>query len=461
MALPLGRVLTSPGASGRFINKRFRPSEKGFGQQPDKRKAIQVQFKAIRGFKDILPSQVGTWNRIESAGKRIFELFGYQEIRIPILEKAELFARGIGEDTDIVAKEMYTLTDRKGNRLAMRPEATASILRAYIENKLYEGHTVRKLFAIGPMFRYERPQKGRRRQFHQIDVEIIGDPGPRSDSELIYMIMYFFSSLGLHDLVLYVNSLGCLDCRAPFRGELKAHLKKYGADLCPDCHIRMETNPLRVFDCKVERCNQVIKNAPSMLGFLCSDCAHHFDALKAHLKELDVDFDVNSHLMRGLDYYTRTTFEVQTQELGAQNAIAGGGRYDRLMKDFGGPDTPAIGFAIGVERVVELLQEQGDSREQGPDLFLVPLGKEAENKAFVWLQELRKAGLKCEMEYTSLGLKTQMRHADRLKARRVLIVGEDELGKGQGILRDMLTKEQIELPLDNVVNELLRLREKS
>ena len=420
-----------------------------------------MQFKAIRGFRDILPSQVGIWNRIESEGKRIFEVFGYQEIRVPILEKAELFARGIGEDTDIVSKEMYTLTDRKGNQLAMRPEATASILRAYIENKLYEGHPVQKLFMIGPMFRYERPQKGRRRQFHQIDVEIVGDLGPRSDSELIYMIMYFFSALGLHDLVLYVNSLGCLNCRAPFRGELKDYLKKYAADLCPDCQIRMETNPLRVFDCKVERCNQVIKNAPSMLDFLCHDCARHFDALKAHLKELDVDFVVNSHLMRGLDYYTRTTFEVQTQELGAQNAIAGGGRYDRLMKELGGPDTPAIGFAIGVERVVELLEEQGDSSEAGPDLFMASLGKEAENKAFIWLQELRRAGLKCEMEYRSSGLKNQMRHADRLKARKVLIVGEDELRNGKGILRDMLTKEQTDLPLDNVVDELLRLREKN
>jgi len=336
-----------------------------------------LQYKAVKGFKDILPYQVGTWNRIESEAKRIFELFGYREIRIPVLEKAELFARGIGQDTDIVSKEMYTLKDRKGNYLAMRPEATASVMRAYIEHKLYNVYPIQKLFTIGPMFRYERPQKGRRRQFHQINVEIIGDPGPRSDSELIFMIMHLFSSLGLNDLILNVNSLGCLNCRGPFRTELKDYLKRYYAHLCPDCQTRMETNPLRVFDCKVETCNQIIKDAPSMLDFLCNECADHFDSVRSYLEELKLDFVVNSHLMRGLDYYTRTTFEVQ--------------------------------------------------------------------------------GLKCEMEYRSLGLKTQMKHADRLNACKVLIVGEDELIKGKGIVRDMVSKEQIEIPLDNLVDELIGL----
>lgn len=420
-----------------------------------------MQYKAIRGFKDILPDQVGTWNRIESEAKRIFGLFGFMEIRIPMLEKAELFARGIGQDTDIVSKEMYTFRDRRGTSVAMRPEATASILRACIEHKLYEGYPVLKLFTIGPMFRYERPQKGRSRQFHQINAEIIGDPGPRSDSELIFMLMWFFSSLGLHDLILNVNSLGCPRCRGPFRAELTGYLKRYSEQLCPDCQRRMETNPLRVFDCKVETCNQVVKGAPSMLDFLCNDCTHHFDSLMEYLKALDIDFVINPHLMRGLDYYTRTTFEVQTQELGAQNAIVGGGRYDKLMKEFGGPDSPAIGFAIGTERVVELSGEHTAQKEKGPDVFLAPLGKGAEDKAFMWLQELRKGGLRCEMEYRSLGLKTLMRRADRLKARKVLIVGEEELIRGKGILRDMVTKEQREVPLENVVDELIRFKETS
>jgi histidyl-tRNA synthetase len=421
------------------------------------RREILLQYKAVKGFKDILPSEVGTWNMIESEAKRVFGLFGFNQIRIPMVENAELFARGIGQDTDIVSKEMYTLKDRKGNFLAMRPEATASVMRAYLEHKLYHVYPVQKLFTIGPMFRYERPQKGRRRQFHQINVEIIGDPGPRSDSELIFMIMYLFSSLGFNELILNVNSLGCQKCRQPFRAELKRYLSRHFSDLCPDCQTRMETNPLRVFDCKVETCNQILQEAPSMLDFLCRDCDNHFNSVLSYLTQLQVGFVVNSHLMRGLDYYTRTTFEVQTKEWGGQNAVAGGGRYDNLMKEFGGPDNPAIGFAIGVERVVELLGENPSQGEQGPDLFLAPLGKEAEDKAFIWLQELRKVGLKCEMDYQSLGLKTQMRHADRLNAQKVLIVGDNELIKGEGILRDMVSKDQIEVPLDNLVDELIRL----
>jgi histidyl-tRNA synthetase len=420
-----------------------------------------LHYKAVRGFKDILPDQVGPWRRLEHEAKRIFELFGYREIRIPILESAELFTRGIGEDTDIVSKEMYTFRDRKGNQVAMRPEATASILRAFIEHKLYTGLPVHKVYTMGPMFRYERPQKGRRRQFHQIDVEIIGDPGPRSDSELISMIMQLFSSLGLDDLELHINSLGCPHDRGPFRSELKGYLKDYTSQLCQDCQERMETNPLRVFDCKVERCTEIMKDAPTMLDFLCDECAQHFASLKKYLTQLGMEYVVNSHLMRGLDYYTRTTFEVQTPELGAQNAIAGGGRYDNLMRDFGGPDTPAIGFAMGQERIVELLEAHAEADERGPDLFLAALGKEAEDRAFIWLQQLRNRGLWCEMEYQSSGLKAQIRHADRLNAERVLIVGDDELAKGMGILRDMSTKEQVGISLDTLVDEIAKIKERS
>jgi histidyl-tRNA synthetase len=418
-----------------------------------------LQYKALRGFKDILPDQMSAWRRLEEEAKRVFGLYGYREIRIPILESMELFTRGIGEATDIVSKEMYTFKDRRGTHVAMRPEATASILRAFIEQKLYTESPVNKVYTMGPMFRYERPQKGRRRQFHQIDVEIIGDPGPRSDAELISMIMQLFSSLGLNDLELHINSLGCPNDRGPFRTELKTYLKDYTSQLCPDCRERMKTNPLRVFDCKVERCIEIMKDAPTMLDSLCDECAGHFHSLEGHLKQLGLEYIVNSHLMRGLDYYTRTTFEVQTRELGAQSAIAGGGRYDNLMKDFGGPDIPAIGFAIGEERVVELLEERAEVSQHGPDIFLAALGEEAEDKAFVWMQELRKRGLWCEMEYQSSGLKAQMRHADRLNARKVLIVGDDELARGMGIIRDMSAKEQIEVPLDTMVEELVTMKE--
>jgi len=418
-----------------------------------------LRYRAVRGFKDILPDQMEPWRRLEEAARRVFELFGYREIRIPILENMELFARGIGEQTDIVSKEMYTFRDRKGNQLAMRPEATASILRAFIEHKLYTQYSANKVYAIGPMFRYERPQKGRSRQFHQIDAEIIGDPGPRSDSELIAMIMELFSSLGLDDLELHINSLGCPKGREPFRTELTSYLKQYKLQLCPDCQERMETNPLRVFDCKVERCIEIMQDAPTMLDFLCDECTEHFNSLKRYLEQLGMEYVVNAHLMRGLDYYTRTTFEIRTPELGAQNAIAGGGRYDNLMKDFGGPDTPAIGFAIGQERVVELLEEHVQGARQGPDVFLAALGTKAENRAFIWMQELRKQGIWCEMEYRSSGLKAQMRHADRLKAEKVLIVGDDELNRGMCVVRDMSTKEQVDVPLDALVDELAKTKE--
>jgi histidyl-tRNA synthetase len=425
------------------------------------RKELSLQYKAVRGFKDILPDQMGAWKKLEEEAKRVFGLYGYRELRIPVLESTELFARGIGEETDIVSKEMYTFQDRKGNHVAMRPEATASILRAFIEHKLYAESFVHKVYTMGPMFRYERPQKGRRRQFHQIDVEIIGDPGPRSDSELISMLMQLFSSLGLNDLELHINSLGCLHDRGPFRAKLKDYLKDYTSQLCPDCRERMETNPLRVFDCKVERCIEIMNDAPTMLNFLCDECAGHFNSLKRYLDQLGLAYVVNSHLMRGLDYYTRTTFEVQTRELGAQSAIAGGGRYDYLMMDFGGPDTPAIGFAIGEERVVELLEEHAGLNEPGPDIFLAVLGKKAEDTAFAWMHELRKRGLWCEMQYQSSGLKAQMRHADRLNAKRVLIVGDDELAKGMGIIRDMATKEQMEVSLGSVVDEVVAMKERS
>ena len=419
-----------------------------------------MQYSAVKGFKDILPDQVCVWNRIESEAKRVFELFGFREIRIPILEKADLFIRGIGQETDVVSKEMYTFQDRKGNYLAMRPEATASVLRAYIENKLFEGSAIQKLFTIGPMFRYERPQKGRRRQFHQINAEIIGDPGPRIDSELVYMIMLFFSSLGINDISLNINSLGCPVCREPFRIKLKDFLKDHYDELCPDCQRRMDTNPLRVFDCKVKSCNEVMEDAPVMLDFLCDNCSSHFNKLMTDLKGLNVDFVINSHLMRGLDYYARTTFEVQTKRLGAQNAIAGGGRYDGLIKELGGPDNPAIGFAIGMERVVEILNEDGLQKGDNIDIFMIPLGREAEDRTFIWVQRLREAGIKCDMEYKSLGLKAQMRHADRLNAKQVFIVGDDELVKGKGILRDMTTKEQFEIPLTDPVNEIMRIGKK-
>jgi len=415
-----------------------------------------LEFTAIKGFKDILPEKAEKWQVLESTTRRLFDAFGFQEIKPPLLERTELFSRSIGQETDIVSKEMYSFKDSKGRGLTLRPEATASVVRAYIQHRLYQGNPVQKLFTIGPMFRHERPQKGRFRQFHQINAEFFGDPGPKSDADIIIMAMYLFDSLGFDDLSLNLNSLGCPQCRPRFRRELKDYLWDKTDALCSDCRRRVQVNPLRVFDCKVEGCNQVVSGAPSVLEFLCETCKVHFEMLLSYLERLNIPFVLNHKLVRGLDYYNRTTFEIQTTRLGAQNAVLGGGRYDGLVKLLGGPDHPAIGFALGMERVVSLLEEKAASEEKNPDLFVAALGENAEKVCFNWIMELRKSGMWVEMDYGSKGLKAQMKRADRLGANKVFIVGEDELASGKGVLRDMETKVQDEVDLKDSVANLLR-----
>jgi len=416
-----------------------------------------LEITAIKGFKDILPEEAMIWQRVESEARGVFRAFGFREIKTPLLESTDLFTRSIGQDTDIVSKEMYTLTDSKGRGLTLRPEATASVVRAYIQHRLYQDNPVQKLFTVGPMFRHERPQKGRFRQFHQINAEIFGDPGPRSDADIINMAMQLFESLGLTDLALNLNSLGCPICRAGFRKDLTNYLVKRSDPLCPDCRRRAEVNPLRVFDCKVEGCRDVVSDAPSILDYICNDCKGHFIKLQEYLEDFKISFILNNRLMRGLDYYSRTTFEIQTLRLGAQNAVAGGGRYDGLVKQLGGPDHPGIGFAIGVERLVALLDEINAIDNDTPELFIAWIGEKAEDKVFKWVNELRRSGLWIEMEYGSKGLKAQMKKADRLEAKRTLIIGDDEIAAGKGILRDMETKAQLEVVLGNVVESLRKI----
>ena len=403
-----------------------------------------------------MPEEAGNWQVLESTTRRLFNAFGFQEIKPPLLERTELFSRSIGQETDIVSKEMYSFKDSKGRGLTLRPEATASVTRAYIQHRLYQGNPVQKLFTIGPMFRHERPQKGRFRQFYQTNAEFFGDPGPKSDADIIIMAMYLFDSLGFDDLSLILNSLGCPQCRPRFRGKLKDYLRDKTDALCADCRRRVQVNPLRVFDCKVEGCNQVVSGAPSVLEFLCETCKVHFELLMGYLERLDIPFVLNHKLVRGLDYYNRTTFEIQTTRLGAQNAVLGGGRYDGLVKLLGGPDHPAIGFALGMERVVSLLEEKTASEERNPDLFVAALGENAEKVCFNWIMELRKSGMWVEMDYGSKGLKAQMKRAGRLGAKKVFIIGEDELVSGKGMLRDMETKVQDEVDLKDSVANLLR-----
>ena len=415
-----------------------------------------MAIKAIKGINDILPDVVGKWQLVESVARRIFSNFGYQEIRIPILEKTELFARSIGEATDIVEKEMYTFPDRNGQLLTLRPEATASVVRAFIQHKLHLQPTMRKFYTMGPMFRHERPQKGRYRQFHQINVEVFAMDDPMVDAEVIYLLLVFLQELNISEVKLHINSMGCSDCRLPFRRSLAEYLEGVSDELCSDCQRRRLTNPLRIFDCKVDACRKLLNDAPVLLDHLCHECGKNFQTVQEHLQSLSVAYTIDPFMVRGLDYYTRTTFEVITPHLGAQDAVGGGGRYDGLMKALGGPDLPATGFAIGMERLILLLDDSAGAVGDSNRLFVACLGEEAKKKAFSLVQELRVSDLSVEMDYEAKSLKAQMRRADRLKATHVLILGEDELAKGIAILRNMDASSQEEIPFEGIAEKLLQ-----
>ncbi|MDY6822975.1 MAG: histidine--tRNA ligase [Thermodesulfobacteriota bacterium] len=413
-------------------------------------------LQLIKGFKDILPEEARVWRHIEQMTADTFADFGFAEIRPPVMEKATLFEKSIGEDTDIVEKEMYTFADRTGQLITLRPEATASVVRAYIQHKLYAGDPVQKLYTIGPMFRRERPQKGRYRQFHQINAEALGISAPYIDAQLILMLMTLLKDrLSVSDAGLHLNSLGCRQCRPDFKTALIGFLKSKQPDLCADCARRMDRNPLRVLDCKVEGCRQATAEAPAMTDFLCSDCREHFDTVTGLLNDMGLAYELDKRMVRGLDYYTRTTFEVQTGKLGAQSAIAGGGRYDELVKMLDGPDQPAVGFAIGFERLAEIVANEDVVPEaRGVDLFIAALGDQSREKAFGWMCDLNRSGFRAEMAFEDRSLKSQMKLADRLHAARTLIVGDAELESGIAPLRDMTTKDQQEIAIDNLTEAI-------
>lgn len=411
-------------------------------------------MQLIRGFKDILPGEVELWQQIENIARSLLEDFGFKEIRIPIMEHTELFARSIGEDTDIVEKEMYTFPDRKGNLITLRPEATASVCRSYIQHKMYSTDPVRKFYTIGPMFRRERPQKGRYRQFYQINAEIFGVDSPLVDVELIFILVTLFSKLSVSDVNAHINSLGCPECRPMFKTALSDFLTSLTDNLCSDCVRRKDRNPLRVLDCKVPSCRTAMTEAPSILDSLCPACDQHFETVKTALSALNVPFEVDKGLVRGLDYYTRTTFEIQTSALGAQNAIAGGGRYDGLINVLGGPDIPATGFAIGLDRLAEIAGANSTDLVKTPDIFIAALGEKSRSLAFEWNCALCLESVKTEMEFDNKSLKSQMKRAHRLGAKHVLIVGDNEIKEGKVILRDMKTKDQVSIPIEDVVENI-------
>lgn len=414
------------------------------------------KITAIRGFKDILPEDARRFREIESIAHQIFSSFGFQEIRTPVIEKTELFRRSIGETTDIVEKEMYTFADRDSELITLRPEATASIIRAYIEHNMFANEQITKLFTIGPMFRRERPQKGRFRQFNQINVELFGEDQPQADAEIIFMLMHFLTSVGLKNLLLEINSLGCPSCRPFFSKAVIAFLKGSEKHLCSDCQRRIHTNPLRAFDCKVETCVSIIADAPAIIDFLCSDCENHFSKVKELLKDLHIPFNMNARMVRGLDYYTKTAFEVKSNALGAQNSVAGGGRYNGLVSSLGGPEVAGIGFGIGFERLIDCLPKESTDKFK-TDLFIAALGAQAQKLAFGLTNELRRRGISAEMDYADKSLKSQLKRADKLNSSFTLIFGDKEIEEKLVLLRNMNTKDQQKIPLDSLLKSIINI----
>ncbi|MCS7315899.1 MAG: histidine--tRNA ligase [Bryobacterales bacterium] len=400
-------------------------------------------IRAVKGTRDLLPPATALWNRVEEAARRVFHAYHYREIRTPVLEPTELFARGVGQETDIVRKEMYTFEDRDGSSLTLRPEATAPVIRAYLEHRLDQQPGIQKLFYIGPMFRRERPQKGRYRQFHQIGAEAIGSSSPAVDAEIIELLVEVLSRAGLEGFSLVLNSVGCPRCRPSYLERLRAELRGKAASLCADCRRRAETNPLRVLDCKVPEDQPAIASLPSLLDHLCSECREHFAAVRRMLAQRAIAYELAPRLVRGLDYYMRTTFEVVHGALGAQNSVAGGGRYDGLAEALGAKiAAPGIGFSIGEDRLVLALEEAGHAPSScAPDLFIAAVGEAALEHAASLARRLRATGAAVELSFEPR-LKRSLEIANRLGVGRVLIVGEEEIASGSYTLRDMQTGEQ-------------------
>jgi histidyl-tRNA synthetase len=411
--------------------------------------------RAVKGFRDILPGASESWQTIEKTAQALFEDFGFREIRVPLLEERALFARGIGEATDIVEKEMYTFDDRSGDMLTLRPEATAGICRAYIQHQMAKTEPVQKFYTFGPMFRRERPQKGRYRQFFQIDGEIFGIAAPEADALCIVFLNTLFSRLGVTGLSTHVNSLGCPACRPAYKSALQGFLETQSGLLCGNCLRRKETNPLRVLDCKAQECKEAAQGAPDLFDSLCPECKAHFARVETILGERGIPYIRDPRLVRGLDYYTRTTFEVLTDALGAQNAVAGGGRYDGLVETLGGPPTPATGFAIGLDRLAEVMEAQGKAEIRRPRLFIATMGNAASDRAFGWILDLAEKGIHAEMDYEGKSLKSQMKRADKLNAEFALVVGNEEIEKGEALLKRMDGGGERRIPLADVAAAFL------
>lgn len=417
-----------------------------------------MQVKAPRGTYDIMPADSAKWHYIERVIKNTAELFGFSEIRTPVFEHTELFERGVGDTTDIVSKEMYTFQDRSERSLTLRPENTASCVRAFIEHGLAGGILPVKWYYLGPMFRYDRPQAGRYRQFHQFGVEAFGSNSPQLDAEVIVLLTEILRNLGLQEYELHLNTVGCPVCREIYRKKLIAHINPFKDQLCKDCQTRYEKNPLRVLDCKVESCQAAIAGFPFIYDYLCPDCLMHYSKVRETLEDNGIEYIHDNQLVRGLDYYTNTAFEIHIPQIGAQSAVGGGGRYNGLVKACGGPDIPGVGFAMGLERILLALDSLDAKQLQTNqmDVFLAVMDEQYEKQAIKILHGLRRAGIKADKDYNGRSAKAQMKYADKLGVRIVLLLGEDEIRQGTITVRNMDTKAQSQIQQD-VLTEAIKV----
>lgn len=417
-------------------------------------KVKALRFKAVKGMQDIFPQESRRWVTLENIARRLGERYGYGEIRIPVLEPTRLFVRSIGENTDIVEKEMFTFTDAGKKSLTLRPEGTAGVVRAYLEKKIYVQRPLAKYFYLGPMFRRERPQAGRRRQFHQFGIEALGSLNPALDVETIDLLLFYLEEVGLKEWELGLNSVGCPECRPNYQKKLKLYLKEKQGSLCDHCKKRLEKNVLRILDCRNPRCQEIVSSAPVPSEFLCSDCHSHFETVKGLLSDLSLPFIFRPFLVRGLDYYTRTVFEVYCASLGAQDAVAAGGRYDNLIEDLGGPSLGAVGFSIGLERLLLGLGQRDIMvpAEAKVSVYCVSLNEIAFNLNFVLLSRLRREGIRGDIDYGSRSIKAQMREANKLKMDFALIRGDEEVEKGAVKVKDMKSGEEKLVPEKEVLS---------
>lgn len=409
-----------------------------------------------KGTKDVLPENSYKWQFVEKTARETAKVFNAKEIRTPVFEHTEVFARGVGETTDIVNKEMYTFSDKGGRSVTLKPEGTAGVVRAFVENGLYAGALPLKTYYITPCFRYERPQAGRLREFHQFGVEFFGATDAGIDAEVILLAKTFLDKLGVKNITLYINSIGCKECRKEYHDALKNYLKANYDKLCDLCKDRYEKNPMRILDCKNEDCKAITENAPSILDYLCEDCKAHFEKVQSLLKAAGVEFKINPKIVRGLDYYTKTVFEFVSENIGAQGTVLGGGRYDGLVEQFGGGKIAGIGFAAGIERLLLLLESAGAIPDDDAlSLYVAPMGDDARDKAFQIVSEMRDKGISAETDYMGRGIKAQFKYADKLKAKFVGIVGSDELSRGVIKIKNMQSGEEVYAPIDKIA-EFLR-----